>query len=82
MSAVSSEKVSIFHDRIVQLMEFLIVSQWNSDDDKADFASYLIDQMLIKEHLDYKRNPDKNLVRIFQKYADDKQMTDSYLKQK
>jgi hypothetical protein len=61
LALLSQDKVSLFNDRLIQLMEYLLVSEWNLSDEKADEASFLFERIALSENLDYKWRVDKNI---------------------
>jgi hypothetical protein len=79
MAMLSFDKVCIFQsEKLVQLMEYLVSTGLNESEEKAQFASYMMD--LVNESgdiPDYKKqthNEFKNgssLVTLFKKYSED-----------
>lgn len=66
MAMLSNDKVNLFNEKLLDLMEYFIISDYNKCDEKAQLASYALDKIIIHETLDYRKDPDINLVLIFQ----------------
>ena len=62
---LSNDKVNLFNDRLIDLLEYLLVSDYNKTEEKAQYASFVMDYIVTNEALDYKLDPDINLVTIF-----------------
>lgn len=45
MALLSENKVSLFNDSIITLMEVLITNEWNSEEKTADYGAFLLDKM-------------------------------------
>jgi hypothetical protein len=73
-------------------MEYLIaISGFNNSEKMAHRGAQLIDQIIVGEILDFKRDPELNLIAVFQKYKasanfteeeNDKQEDLNFLKQR
>lgn len=78
LALLSLEKVSLFNDRLLNLMEYLMVSEWNTSEVKADTASYILEHLAQTESFDYKENNDKNICLLFQKLSTNKGLVQEY----
>jgi hypothetical protein len=65
MAMLSSDKINLFNDKFIDLIEFLMVSIYNKTDEKASLGSFILDQITLNESLDYKVDPNINLVTYF-----------------
>ena len=63
MALLSENKVNLFNDSIITLMQLFVGKEWNSDDKYADFGSFLLDKMHMK--LDPVKMPYHDLVEVF-----------------
>ena len=63
MALLSENKVTLFNDSIITLMQLFVGKEWNSDDKYADFGSFLLDKMHLK--LDPIKMPYHDLVEVF-----------------
>ena len=82
LALISHDKVSIFYDKFLSLMEWLIVSSSNGTEEEAQYAAYVIDQMHMNENLDMKKHPNRNLVDIFIATQKDKEVIQEYQRSK
>lgn len=62
MAMLSNDKVNLFNDRLYELMQYFVISEYNQSEEKAQFASFVLDKIIIKESLDYKKDPDINFI--------------------
>ena len=72
---MTENKVTIFNDSILYLMDNLLQKNWNQTDNAASWASFLIDKM--QYELDPVQRPDQDLVQLFL-WMCDKQNPNSY----
>lgn len=43
MALLSNDKVNLFNDRLVDFIQYLLVSEFNRSEDKSHYASFIID---------------------------------------
>jgi hypothetical protein len=69
LALLSSDKVNLFNDKLVDLMEHLIViDNHNKTEKHALLAAEAIERMITEEVMDYKVEPDINLTKLFIQY--------------
>lgn len=58
LALFSQDKVNIFTDSAIKLAVYLIKeSDWNTTEEMTRIAAAALDQIIISEVLDYKKNP-------------------------
>lgn len=63
MALLSENKITLFNDSIVTLVQLLIAKGWSLTQDTADYGSFLLDKMHLQ--LDPKKVPYHDLVELF-----------------
>lgn len=70
LALFSQDKVNLFADSAIRLAVYLIKeSEWNSTEELARIVAATLDQIIVSEVLDYKKNPNQDLVALFLKYT-------------
>ena len=63
MALLSENKVTLFNDSIITLMQLLIAKGWSASEETANYGSFLLDKMHLS--LDPKKNPFQDLAELF-----------------
>lgn len=71
-------KVSIFNPKMTELMEYLVVSEWNKSDEKADFASFALDYLNINDVTSKKSETNYNIAINFQRASINQLIIEDY----
>ena len=66
LALLSNDKVNIFNDRLIQLMTH-IIKHYNSSKEEARHTADALERMITREILDYKVQPDTDLMSLFEK---------------
>ena len=78
MALLSNDKANIFNDKLIEFMEYLVISDANKEEQEAQFASFVIDRIVLKELLDYKKDPNIDFIQVYSKYCQDQDVIHDY----
>jgi len=65
LALLSSKKVNIFNLGLIEFMKYINDQNWSSDQVKADFCSFILDQININEDLDFREDNGDKLKSLF-----------------
>ena len=63
LALLSENKVILFNDSIIKLMQLLVAKGWSASEETADYGAFLLDKMHI--FLDPKKMPYIDLTQLF-----------------
>jgi len=82
MAMLSNDKVNLFDDNFMTFMEYLEISDYNRTEEKAQYAAFIIDKMIIQEKFDYRKYIEIKYMDMFEQYMHDKDNEIDYYKSK
>jgi len=83
MALFSSDKVNLFNNTMLELLEYLVTaSKHNATELNSEYVAYVIDRMIVQEPLDFRKNPELSLLQVFRRFAEDKDIRNDFMQSK
>ncbi len=72
MALLSNDKVNLFNENFLKLVNYILNSSgYNKMEEDAEYAAFAMDKMILNDEcLDYKKDPDINLITRFRFWAE------------